>query len=191
MYNSRWETLIENRDSIDVVELLTWNDYGESHYVGPIEGAQPEYTTWATGFNHTGWLAMTNYYASAFRTGSYPTITQDELYIWARPHTKNAQASNDPMGPPTNYQLTEDKMWAVVFATQPATVTLTTGSPQTFDVPAGVTKLSLALQPGAGMSGSVSRNGNTVVDVQAPGYTFETNPTTYNFNAYVAYATSG
>lgn len=29
-------------------------DYGESHYVGPIEGAQPDGTTWVNGFDHQG-----------------------------------------------------------------------------------------------------------------------------------------
>ena len=53
-YNSRWETLIDNRDSVDIVEIVTWNDYGESSYIGPIEGAEPTGTTWTSGFDHTG-----------------------------------------------------------------------------------------------------------------------------------------
>lgn len=190
LYNARWETLVANRDSVDIVELITWNDYGESHYVGPIEGAQPMYTTWATGYEHQGWLAMTNYYATAFRTGSYPEITNDQLYMWARPHPKDAVASSDSIGDPTNYQLTEDKLWAVVFATAPSTVTITTGSAQTFSVPAGVTKLAVQLTPGAGMSGTITRDGSTVVSVNADGYTFNANPSEYNFNAFVAYASS-
>jgi len=193
-YNSRWETLISNRDSVDIVEIVTWNDYGESSYVGPIEGAQPQGTTWATGFDHTGWLAMTKYYATAFKTGAYPAITQDQLFMWARPHPKDAQASNDATGPPTTYQLTEDSLWAVAFTTQPATVALTTasGTTQTTDVPAGVTRLSMPLVAGAGMSATMTRGGETVLSVN-PGtdaYTFNPNPQTYNFNAFVAYATA-
>ncbi|PCH40092.1 glycoside hydrolase family 71 protein [Wolfiporia cocos MD-104 SS10] len=193
LYNKRWETLVANRDNVDVVEIVTWNDYGESHYIGPIEGAQPNSQAWVDGMNHTGWLAMTNHYATAFRTGSYPEITTDQLYMWARPHPKNADASNDPVGKPTSYQLTQDLLWAVVFATEPSTVTLTTAPSvsQTFAVPAGVTKLSMALTPGSGMSGTITRNGATVVDVQADGFTFNANPTTYNYNAFVAYSTSG
>ena len=57
-YNSRWETLIANRDSVDIVEIVTWNDYGESSYIGPIEGAQPAGTTWTSGFDHTGMFAI-------------------------------------------------------------------------------------------------------------------------------------
>lgn len=50
----RWELLINNRDSIPFVEIITWNDYGESHYVGPIEGDQPNSQAWVDGFDHQG-----------------------------------------------------------------------------------------------------------------------------------------
>ncbi|KZT12051.1 glycoside hydrolase family 71 protein [Laetiporus sulphureus 93-53] len=194
LYNNRWDTIIANRDSIDVVEVITWNDYGESHYIGPIEGAQPDSQDWVDGMDHTGWLAMTNYYATAFRTGAYPAITQDQLYLWARPHAKDASAWNDTIGPPTSYQLTEDLLWAVVFATEPGTVTLTTSSTSssTVAVGAGVTQLLMDLADGAGMAGTLTRNGQTVLAVD-PGdaYTFTTTPEFYNFNAFVAYATSG
>ena len=47
---------------------------------------------------------MTNYYATAFKTGSYPNVTEDKLYLWARPHPKDASAP-DSVGKPDNYQL--------------------------------------------------------------------------------------
>ncbi|KAI0917175.1 hypothetical protein AcV5_007718 [Taiwanofungus camphoratus] len=189
LYPTRWETLVDNRNSVDIAEIVTWNDYGESHYIGPIEGAQPNSQGWVDGFNHTGWLDMTNYYATAFKTGSYPAITEDKLYMWARPHPKDANAP-DPVPQPTNFQLTEDNLWAVVFATEPATVTLATSdsTSQTFAVPAGVTKLTVPLTPGGYMHGTISRNGANVIDLQPGGYTFETNPSMYNFNAFVAYS---
>ena len=30
------------------------DDYGESHYIGPIEGAQPMSESWVNGFSHQG-----------------------------------------------------------------------------------------------------------------------------------------
>ncbi|EMD39964.1 glycoside hydrolase family 71 protein [Gelatoporia subvermispora B] len=191
LYPTRWENLISNRNSVDFVECISWNDYGESHYLGPIEGAQPNSQAWVDGFDHTGWLDMTNYYATAFKTGSYPNITQDKLYMWARPHPTNAN-SPDPVPKPTNFQLDQDTLWAVVFATAPATVTLATAdsTSQDFFVPAGVTKLSLQLTPGGYMQGTISRNGNTVVDLKPDNYTFNPNPPTYNYNAFVAFASS-
>ncbi|OCH91847.1 glycoside hydrolase [Obba rivulosa] len=191
LYPTRWENLVANRGSVDFVECISWNDYGESHYLGPIEGAQPNSQAWVDGFNHTGWLDMTNYYATAFKTGSYPQITQDKIYMWARPHPKDANAP-DSVGKPTGYEMDQDTLWAVVFATAPASVTLATSdsTSQTFSVPAGVSKLSVALTPGGYMHGTVSRNGATVVDLNPSDYTFNPNPQTYNYNAYVAYASA-
>lgn len=49
LFSYRWEELIANRDKFDLVEALTWNDYGESSYIGPIEGAQPNSQAWVDG----------------------------------------------------------------------------------------------------------------------------------------------
>ena len=47
---------------------------------------------------------MTNYFATAYKTGSAPAINKDTLYLWARPHPANANAP-DSVGKPDNYQL--------------------------------------------------------------------------------------
>ena len=53
------------------MQIITWNgtcskewgasdidpalpDYGESHYIGPIAGAQPNSQAWVNGFDHQG-----------------------------------------------------------------------------------------------------------------------------------------
>ena len=189
LYNKRWETIFSNRDQIDIVQIITWNDYGESHYIGPIEGQQPDSQDWVDGFNHTAWLDMTTYYATAFKTGSYPEINQDKIYLWSRPHPRDATASSDSVGKPQSYQLLEDAVYAVVMATSPSTVTLSTGpsSSQTFNVPIGLSKLSIPISAGGTMYGKIERNGNTIVELD-PDFTFDPNPTTYNYNALAAFA---
>lgn len=134
---------------------------------------------------------MTNYFATGYKTGSYPAITEDKLYLWARPHPSSANAP-DPVGKPDNFQLDQDVLWAVVFATAPATVTLYTSdtTSQTFQVQAGVNKLSTDLTPGGYMRGTVQRNGQTVIDFRPQGYTFNANPQTYNYNAFTAFTSS-
>lgn len=54
LYARRWEAMINNRSQFDIAQILTWNDYGESSYVGPIKGAQPNSQAWTNGMNHTG-----------------------------------------------------------------------------------------------------------------------------------------
>lgn len=54
LYPTRWDSIFQNRDMYDLVEICTWNDFGESHYIGPIHGAQPNSQAWVDGFDHTG-----------------------------------------------------------------------------------------------------------------------------------------
>ena len=54
LWVSRWETLVANRDKVFLVEICTWNDFGESHYVGPVLGMQPMSEAWVNGFDHQG-----------------------------------------------------------------------------------------------------------------------------------------
>lgn len=54
LFCQRWELLFEQRASVDLAQVITWNDYGESHYVGPVEGAQPNSQAWTDGFAHDG-----------------------------------------------------------------------------------------------------------------------------------------
>ena len=50
-------------------------DQDDSDSFGPIKGAQPQGTTWATNYPHTAWFEMSQYYITAFKTGSFPAIT--------------------------------------------------------------------------------------------------------------------
>ncbi|KAI0632101.1 glycoside hydrolase [Trametes polyzona] len=193
LWVTRWENLIANRDKVSLVEIVTWNDFGESHYIGPNNHGQlpPGSEQWVNGFDHQGFLDLTNFFATQFKTGQAPPITKDQLVMWARPHPKNA-TPNDPVGPPKDFQLFQDKLWAVVLATADGQVTLATSdtTSQTFDVKAGVNKLSLALTPGGFMHGTLTRNGQTVIDLKPDGYKFDPNPAAFNYNAFTASASS-
>ncbi|TXT07365.1 hypothetical protein VHUM_03085 [Vanrija humicola] len=190
LYCTRWEEVIALRGTSTMTEILTWNDFGESSYIGPIKGDLPATSsTWVDGFDHTGLAQLTAYYAAAYKTGAYPAITKDSITLWSRPHPAAATASNDPVGRPTNAGWTSDFLYAVVLATAPATVTLTSGTTsQTFQVGAGLSKLKLASAPG-GIGGSVARNGNTVVEYSSgSAFQYTENPVTYNYNYFVGSA---
>ncbi|KAJ7044153.1 glycoside hydrolase [Mycena alexandri] len=194
LYSRRWESLIAERDSVDLVEVVTWNDFGESHYISKIKGALPPGSdAWVNGFPHDAFLDLTRIYATAFKTGAAPVAEKDQIFMWSRPHPANAQAP-DPVGPPTTFQLTQDAVWAVVMATDAGSVTLNTSptDSQTFDVIAGVNKLSIPISPGGIMHGVLTRNGQTVVEL-APSpsnFTFNGSPTAFNYNIFVASASA-
>ncbi|KLO14581.1 glycoside hydrolase [Schizopora paradoxa] len=187
LYASRWNTLIQYRNSIPFVEVITWNDYGESHYIGPIKGSQPNSQAWVDGYDHQAWLHMTKYFTTAYKTGAYPALTSDVVYVWARPHPKDATAP-DSIGKPTNYEMLEDAMFAVVLATSGATLQLNLHS---FTVPAGFSHYSIPLSAGDKMQASLFRNGAPVVQVDSGNYTFNPNPPSYNYNAFVTFGCSG
>ncbi|KAI8994112.1 glycoside hydrolase [Trametes punicea] len=193
LYVRRWETLIANRDKVDIVQLLTWNDFGESHYIGPIQGNLPPGSeAWTTGFDHQGFLEATQHFAEWFKSGKEPKVAHDQVLMWARPHPTHAHATNDPLPPPTNYELTQDQLWAVVFATGPGKITLATGDNATeqFAVDAGVNKVNMSLTLGGYMHGRLERDGETVIDLKPSEYTFDPTPTAYNFNVFVALGTA-
>ncbi|KAJ7479209.1 glycosyl hydrolase family 71-domain-containing protein [Mycena latifolia] len=193
LINARWEQLVAMRNQLTFVEMVTWNDFGESDYFGPVRvSCQPAGTTWAEDYPHTAWFDMSQYYIQAFKTGVYPTITTDVIYYWARPHPHDVVVSGDGARP-DNWDWTEDYLWAAAFCSSVCTVTLKCGSSSaTFtNQPAGVNKLKIPLAAGQ-ITVSMVKNGQTVISKTEPNYHYVTNPGTYNFNAFVGAAyTSG
>jgi len=47
---------------------------------------------------------MTFYYAQAFKTGIYPPIMSDRLYIWSRPHAASVIARNQSIPKPHGWE---------------------------------------------------------------------------------------
>ncbi|KAI0067615.1 glycoside hydrolase family 71 protein [Artomyces pyxidatus] len=184
----RWEYLLANRKDIDIVQVISWNDYGESHYIGPIKGAQPNSQAWVDGFPHEAWLRLNAYYARAFKEGRYPAIENDTVFAWARPHPKGVHAP-DSVPKPRDWELTEDVFWVVVLATAPADVWLWSADGarrHRYDVRPGVTKLGCPLIPGGGMHVDMVREGVVVASCHPESFRFEETPKVYNFNAFVA-----
>ncbi|KAF9540311.1 glycoside hydrolase family 71 protein [Agrocybe pediades] len=190
LFVRRWEQLIEMRDSIDMAQIISWNGeyYGESHYIGPIKGAQPNSQAWVDGFPHEAWMTLNQYYAKAFQTGKYPIIEKERIFMWVRPHPKDA-SSPDSVPRPDNWQLTDDTAWVVVFANKPGSVTLSTQEDEsdktTHQVNPGVTKLSFPVKVGQGMKATLYRDNKAVVTCYPRDFRFNGQPPVYNFNAYV------
>jgi hypothetical protein len=60
----------------DYVQVLTWNDFGESHYIGPVREKTLDLFAWAKaplnyarGMSHDGWRKFLPYYAELYKTG--------------------------------------------------------------------------------------------------------------------------
>ncbi|KAF7362348.1 AA-TRNA-LIGASE-II domain-containing protein [Mycena venus] len=188
LFARRWEQLIAMRSQIDIVQVVSWNDYGESHYICPtVRGAQPNSHAWVDGFPHGAWLHLNSFFARAFKDGAYPHIERDQIFMWGRPHPRAADAP-ESVPRPRNWELTDDKFWVVVLCTAPATVSLYAGDsdPKSVEVAAGMTKLSRSLEVGKGMRVTVQRREVFVTECNAEGFYFEGEPAVHNFNAFTA-----
>ena len=54
-------------------------------------------------------MALTAYFARAFREGRLPPVEKDQIFMWARPHPKDAEARNDNVPRPDNWELVSFK----------------------------------------------------------------------------------
>lgn len=111
-----------------------------------------------TSLYYLALLSLNAYFASAFKTGSYPSISKDRVWLQARPHAKDAVPRSDSVGPPTGGQFgvanggqvwLEDSVFAVVLAQGSGSVTLSSGSNSvTSSVNAGVNYVKCPLKTG-------------------------------------------
>jgi glucan endo-1,3-alpha-glucosidase len=173
-----------------MVELISWNDFGESHYVGEIAPAQdqPNSTGWTTGFPHTALLSLINLYATAFKTGKYPSYS-DKIWLWSRPHPRAPNPTNPTNSRPTHWDWTNDNLYVVVTLSSAATVQIQSGSNYAnFNLPAGMSKLAVASAAGV-IKAQIVRGSSTVKSYDSTGkFSYVTTPKDYNYNYFVAEA---
>ncbi|KAH7629776.1 glycosyl hydrolase family 71-domain-containing protein [Sordaria sp. MPI-SDFR-AT-0083] len=206
LWFDRWEQI--RFMNPDYVEIISWNDYGESHHIGPlyIEGDSYEaFTVGKAPFNyaldmpHDGWRELLPFTIDLYKTG-VATIKQEKLVAWYRVTPKNAACDDGWTTGNTASQLeleftpqdvVQDKIFysALLASSQPVTVTV--GG---VNVGATWTKTPSG---GAGIyHGSVDFGGNTgAVVVTVGSMTINKRPITANcddtngytnWNAFVA-----
>ncbi|CAN8102557.1 unnamed protein product [Discula destructiva] len=193
------------------VEMITWNDYGESHYIGPL--SSPHYddgaSKWVNDMPHNGFRDMAKPYIAAFKAGATSVdkyVTEDQLIYWYRPTTSDvdcddtdntmAAATNDSgnyfQGRPNGYTEMQDAVFMVALLTADGTVTINSGgTSQTFDGVAGANAFQAPMGVGQ-QSFSLVRDAKTVLsgtslkDIQD-----QCICGIYNFNTYVGTIPAG
>ncbi|KAJ3751355.1 glycosyl hydrolase family 71-domain-containing protein [Lentinula detonsa] len=209
LWYMRWLEILEMQPSF--VEIVTWNDYGESHYIGPLSSPHTDdgSSKWVNDMPHNGWLDLAKPFISAYKAGaSSPAsyITSDEIIYWYRITPKNLDcdstdttmvtANNDTgnyfEGRPNGYDTMADDVFVVPLLTAAGTITVNTGATEyTFDAPAGASAFSVPFEVGA-QSFALSRNGVQVMSATSLKVIQDTCPCgIYNFNAYVGTVPEG
>ncbi|WP_308380094.1 endo-1,3-alpha-glucanase family glycosylhydrolase [Streptomyces sp. ISL-43] len=150
-----WTRAIE--DGADWVQLTTWNDYSEGSQFAPSQ------------HNGHAYLDLSSYYLAKFKTGSWPKIVRDTLYLTSRTQFAAADPTGDQslvMSLRKGSAASRDTVEVLSFLTAPATVLRTAGSAKgTYEAPAGVHAELLPLNAGTS-SATVLRDGKAGAGVR-------------------------
>ncbi|KAJ5222005.1 uncharacterized protein N7469_010892 [Penicillium citrinum] len=78
------------------VEIISWNDYGESHYIGPLnEKGYGVFTAGKAPYNyarnmpHDGWRVQLPFVIDLYKNGT-ASITEESLVVWYRLQPRDA-----------------------------------------------------------------------------------------------------
>jgi len=208
----RWEQVLQILP--EFVEIVTWNDFGESHYIGPIveagipSASNADARPYVNGYPHQAWLETLSYQIAAYKhaynsANAAPSVSSgnEKIVYWYRTSPASAgstdvtgndcKSSINTGGYQTCYspsQILEDGVFAIVLASQARTATIQIGSngPQSFHVNAGINFIS---KPFGGQTGTVSV---TLGSISGSGVAITSQPSSgkANFNAWVGCAGS-
>ena len=163
----QWNSVIASQP--DWVEIVTWNDFGESTYISPVEDPGQYFAELSTPhrYSHKGYLELSKHYIAWFKTGQEPPIQNDALYHFYRTHPRNAVASDTNDIPVTWFiGNVQDTLNATVFLVQPAQLTIASGANRTTNsLPAGISAIRTPFAPGT-QTMTLVRNGSQVLSVQ-------------------------
>jgi hypothetical protein len=166
----QWQAAINYADH---AQFITWNDYSETA-ISPSLG------------HGYGILDISSYYLTKFKTGSFPVIKRDAVYLIHRNQLSNSTYKCSsyiaPKIPCTllmqknNTSVSDfENVEAMVFLTSPATLEITVGSAvYTHNLGSGLTVVNSPLGVGK-VKAKLVRNSQTLESVTSP-YIVTNNP---------------
>lgn len=197
IYIDRWVELLKLKPNY--IEVISWNDFGESHYIGPADSTpeselmQPSKADYYGNLDHSAFLKMSAIFIKTYKAGETKvTVTADEedVFFFYRPQpVKNIPADDaypDNGWPlPENASCIADNVYVVPFLSEPATIYLNSGGYSTsMDAPSFLSKGGVLFNAPAKMGPQVltaSRpiNGKTLnktgIDITSGGNRYQGN----------------
>ncbi|KAH7305172.1 glycosyl hydrolase family 71-domain-containing protein, partial [Rhexocercosporidium sp. MPI-PUGE-AT-0058] len=169
LWHDRWQEVMVVQP--DFVQIISWNDYGESHYIGPRFDQQvknnfgignPPYD-YSEGMPHDGWRTFLPFLIDMYKSNT-STVTNDGLQVWYRNAPSSACSTGGTTGntlsqlqcehPPS--EMMQDRVFYSALLTSEKAISVTIG---------GVTQAgTYGSKPYGGVGiyhGSVGFNGRT------------------------------
>ncbi|OOF96081.1 glycoside hydrolase family 71 protein [Aspergillus carbonarius ITEM 5010] len=204
LWYNRWFEILDLAPRF--VEIVTWNDYGESHYIAPLSSPHTDdgSSKWVMDMPHDGWLQMSKPFVAAYKNGDKSVdkyITEEKLIYWYRPTPKdvncdstdttmdgnpNNSTGNFFRGRPNGWETMKDEVFVVSLLKSPGTIQVASGpNSQKFEAPAGANAFTVPMGVGQ-QKFALVRDGKTVLsDTSLKNIVNTCICGLYNFNAYV------
>jgi glucan endo-1,3-alpha-glucosidase len=151
---NQWKAAIETNTSW--VELITWNDWGESYLSALTPDAESSRWTepWGHLVTHQGYLEANRYFIDWFKAGHPPAIEQERLFYAYRLHSKYTPGRPAPGKPdttlPRGIWSLVDRVHILAFLRKPADLTVQIGShSELLALSAGMNQMSVPMRNGA------------------------------------------
>ncbi|KAL3424087.1 glucan endo-1,3-alpha-glucosidase agn1 [Phlyctema vagabunda] len=205
LWYDRWQEVLSIRP--EFVQILTWNDYGESHYIGPLrnkaykafkDGDAPY--NYAKNMPHDGWRVLLPYLIDMYKSGS-ASIPQESLVSWYRLAKADRCTDGGTTGNSGNQGQTtfipttivQDKIFFSALLESPASVSISIGGvnitstwENTPDGEAGIYHGSVDFGDNLGeVIVEVSRDGHSVARVVGESIDDSCPHNIQNYNAWV------
>lgn len=143
LWFDRWQQLIFGEYQPEYIQIISWNDFGESHYIGPLPNNEEAYVAFKTGrapfdfvkdYVHDGWTNFLPYTISLWKTGT-GSIKQEGAVCWYRLTSATACPSGGTTGNTASHlqleyppeQVVQDKIFFSAQLGSDATVQVTIG----------------------------------------------------------------
>ncbi|KAL4788454.1 glycosyl hydrolase family 71-domain-containing protein [Aspergillus varians] len=182
LWHYRWRQVMDVQP--ELIQILSWNDYGESHYIGPIydAGIPDGASRYVKGCPHDAWREFLPHYIDAYRrqaamvregvsnpgaVRSYapkrPLSYSDKIVYWYRLNPSNSGSSGGTTGNNPNAgqpelkpgEVMQDRVFVSVLVTEPSQVYVQIGHAAPTVIPADVRGLSHFSVPFNGQTGPV------------------------------------
>ncbi|KAK2038862.1 hypothetical protein LZ31DRAFT_588081 [Colletotrichum somersetense] len=139
LWFDRWQEILWWRP--EFVEIISWNDYGESHYIGPVRDIALEaFVIGKAPFNyalpcpHDGWRETLPFSIDMYKYNT-TTVNLERLVVWYRPNPSTSCNSGGTSGNTASqlqlefhpWNVAKDAVYFTALLTSPATIEVFVG----------------------------------------------------------------